>query len=427
MTTTTTSTAATGTPVSRTVFAPRYAIAYLGAAVAKSNKIAEKLGVEPFVLTGTSLADETFSEDHGEWGNWVTITGEVPVLPGGWTVLAVVKHLEAGNLITAVTSWSDTDEEVEEAEARVEAWRIADPSCDHCGLARKRKTTLVVEDETGAVKRVGLSCSADFLGHADPAKVLWFIESTLAEIDDFDRHSGGKATYDAPVIDVLRLAVTATRVKGFVPKSAGFGYPTSEVVAARLWTPRPTKFNADLLDEAAALRATSDDDLAVAEKILAWLAGLPAETGGYLGNLRAVALGEEINVRYFGLLCSAPNAYKREVEKIEREAKVAEDDPSVHFGSVKERLTVTVTVERTFRSEGHYGTSYLIAGRTPDGNVVSTWSSGKAGYEMFAAGVGSEWVIKGTVKEHGEFREVAETVLSRVVTVERLDEDEVAA
>jgi hypothetical protein len=88
----------------------------------------------------------------------------------------------------------------------------------------------------------------------------------------------------------------------------------------------------------------------------------------------------------------------------ERAAKVA---ASTHVGTVGERFTATVTVERINSFESQFGTVHIVAMRTAEGHALV--SKGR-----FHAEKGEMLTIKATVKEHGEFRGEAQTIVQRV-------------
>jgi hypothetical protein len=98
------------------------------------------------------------------------------------------------------------------------------------------------------------------------------------------------------------------------------------------------------------------------------------------------------------------------------EAAAAPPAPvSVHVGEVGERLRgVAATVSFTHRVESQFGPSYLVVMEDGDGNVFKTFGSGEF---CFAVGAGDEVVFTGTVKAHEDYDGVAQTALSRVVSV----------
>lgn len=93
-------------------------------------------------------------------------------------------------------------------------------------------------------------------------------------------------------------------------------------------------------------------------------------------------------------------AQARFAEKAAEDAKV-----SRHVGRVGDRCSFTVTVERVIVVDGYYGTMHVNILRDEQGNVLvyrgNRWNQGET------------LTVKARVKEHGEFRGVKQTILSR--------------
>ena len=100
--------------------------------------------------------------------------------------------------------------------------------------------------------------------------------------------------------------------------------------------------------------------------------------------------------------------------------------PSQHVGALKQRMTLTLTLERKTWFDGYRGPSCAYSFRTPDGDVVC-WMSSSAIYvpndapdfdpacdsAERALRVGDTVTVKATIKEHGEFRGVKQTKILR--------------
>lgn len=110
---------------------------------------------------------------------------------------------------------------------------------------------------------------------------------------------------------------------------------------------------------------------------------------------------------------SAVYYVRREQEKeINRRLRATVDAESKHVGELKERLrgiAATVTFVREFGDEDDlYGTRTLVKFRDAEGNVFEWWSS-----QAWDEPIGTEVLITGTVKKHGEYNGVKSTTLSR--------------
>lgn len=72
-----------------------------------------------------------------------------------------------------------------------------------------------------------------------------------------------------------------------------------------------------------------------------------------------------------------------------------------HFGTVGERVDVTVKIVGRKRFDGDFGPKFLVTMKTSEGHTLKTWSSGTFGYD---AEEGEEVTIRGTITAHGEYR-----------------------
>jgi hypothetical protein len=157
----------------------RYQVYAVLARVEKLNRRAAKIGVEPLVATvGEYRKEDIFAMDGGPfYVTDVTVAGEEPVVPGGWTMYAAVEHLlgaddEQRNLV--VTFREETED----------ALRTAAPDCDHCGHKKRRKKTYFVENDDGEVKQVGSTCVKDFLGHKGVEIAAWIDQASFDEDEE---------------------------------------------------------------------------------------------------------------------------------------------------------------------------------------------------------------------------------------------------
>ena len=137
----------------------------------------------------------------------------------------------------------------------------------------------------------------------------------------------------------------------------------------------------------------------------AWAQQVDDSSSEYLANLKRLAECTFIGPRNVGILGSAVASYHRETAKqVEREARPV----SQHVGQVKDKLTVTVTIKGDTPIDGDYGVSHLYTMTDEAGNVFKWFSSRNQNWE-----VGQQVTIKGTVKGHEVYREVAATLLTR--------------
>lgn len=352
---------------------------------------------------------------------FVVLAGEAPVL-AGWRFLATVDHLgEGGNLVKRVPG---RGEEVDLTE-----FRTVEPRCDHCGYARHRKDTFVVEYvETGELKLVGRNCLADFLGGHDPhraakyAEYLTVLADDLADgegDDDFGSY-GMRSKFTAiPTRAYLTHVALMIRLNGWTARSAARfdGRATADVALDNLYAmaEEATSRGVRLWVEPEA------EDAARADAALLWAREeLPKRErlSDFDHNLLTVAKLDWLPKKGEGILAYVVVAHARALEhevKLAERAKKTEN--SDYVGKVGDRLTLRLTVEAIFENEGNYGTTYITKLLDGDGNAFTWFGS----YELERGGV---YEAKWTVKKHEEFRGVKGTVLTRPSKLEKVGESE---
>jgi hypothetical protein len=333
----------------------------------------------------------------------------------GWEFLAVIEPMTNGNLVKRVPG-SDTAFDLT-------SFRTGDAfSCDHCNTVRNRTETFVVKADgtdilvdAGTVKKVGRNCLEVFLGGKSASAILARLgfADLVRSVADSDGEGGGgrpaPPTY-AP-LEVLEWTVSVVKADGWVSKKVASETDkeaTATTVAYLLTPPWSFKEYNDWKTSRDKLRPT-DDDKVKAAAVMSWTLALEGKSD-YEYSLKLLASEEVVTTSKFGFLCSAVAGYERHLGFEVARRKVA--TTSKHVGTVGEKLVVTVTVEKVIDLEGQYGVTHLHKMVDEAGNVV-TW---KASNERLD--VGKTLTLLGTVKSHGEFKGVAETVLTRCKEVE---------
>ncbi len=91
-----------------------------------------------------------------------------------------------------------------------------------------------------------------------------------------------------------------------------------------------------------------------------------------------------------------------------------EPDSSEFVGTVGERIEVTVRVERIISLDGYYGTSWLHSMRGVDDGNVYVWTTSSKQLPQ-----GETIKLRGTIKDHKEYRNCKQTVLTRCKVLEQ--------
>ncbi len=387
--------------------------------IAKLNRRAKRLGCAPIVLNigpafvaeKSQLVVETSymmakTRNIRVKCHTVTVTGTRPQLPGGWSLVARVQLLEATTILHTVPG-----------ETVPREYHSVGNQCDHCGINRARNDVFVLRNNDAKHIVVGRTCIADFLGGISPAQLAWFAESLHAlDLREFESYGG----YSASQMDTekyITAAACAIRVGGWLSKKAveisGGGYSTADM-ASDLYHGRLRRDSDDKVTTAEFTRYGSvnprieitPEDETEGQSAIAWAQAIDPETANdYLINCHKVADLTFAPWNLSGIAASIVSAYQREQGRLA--TKDYARKVSQHVGTIGERLTLTLTVERIYSIEGRYGVTAIHTMRDTAGNVVKWFASKESLHE------GDTYTVTGTVKGHGEYKGTAETTLTR--------------
>lgn len=371
---------------------PAYRLPDIQAKMARLTKHAARLNVPAPTLQVCAPHMERYTQtviDDGDATTYtrhlesveVVVTYLTTIVIAGWTLEAVIS---VGDVENVVTRLDDTGLYPSE-------WRtVRGTRCDHCNVRQHRVKLLAIRHEDGHRMIVGAQCARDFLGGYDIDAALTYaacLDDIRADQDDDDRERHAHSLDD--VTDYVTCAVASIRVDGWHPADAP--YPTRDramsVMDRRKGEPPPTP---------------ADRSQAIA--IVEWASTL-ADDGGYLGNLRALALNGAMRPNQRGLAASMPRAYERAIAQQADDAAAPTDKG--HLGAIKQRLVVTGTVTGTFTGASDFGVYCWVKVTTDDGHRVE-WKATTSWPET-----GDRITGKATVTEHGEYRGHSVTRVNR--------------
>lgn len=338
----------------------------------------------------------------------VTLQGWLPRNPGEWQVVAIANHEHS----TDVTTWNCV------AKGVVVQDLEPNTHCDHCNTKRRRNRVFYIKRtdqprfKGQGVLRVGSSCVKDFLRDVTVADLLWqayareFRQCSLNMDEWLDLLPAGATIHDP--LKVLAMSLYFSKDHGYVSvnraEDQGLVSTAYEVREA-------------LNDPTSPAHRAVGSTTTAAESILTWLRSLEdAQDNDYLLNLVAVAKADAVADRHVGILASAVAAYTRHLDDLRRSEQVVSDE---WVGTIGKRQEFAVTIESERITEGYYGSTIIYNFRTANGELLVWFCSG-AGLCTDGQGSlkpGDALTIKGTVKDHGEFRGMKQTKLNRVALV----------
>lgn len=367
--------------------------AVLGA-VEKANKRLEKRGYSERI--SVTIVREFFVE--GKKGQWLpkfdfTIQGP-NFAEGQWRFIAVIDHLPtaiSGEYANIIRTFDP-----ETLNKTNKNWSTHGPECVHCGLDRRRKQTIVVEKE-GEVLQVGKTCLEAYT--KCPAGVL-----VLNEIEKIERASqGGGQEWVYAARDIVACAVKVTEGATLYTKASEDDAGTKSHTLDCLY--RRTDNYGQYVWE-----WPNDADYEKADTIIAWVADtFEYNQGSYQANVLSLLTANYVLSNHVGIMASLVGCWVREQKKrIEKATKANEWVSNV--GDVYEG-TLTLMRKPGFNTQYGYMTIYTFEDAA--GNTL-IWKTSSAIYDgEYEIGPGAVVCVKGKVKEHGLYKGLKQTVLTR--------------
>lgn len=380
------------------------------------NKRAEKLNIETRLSVAT-IGDEYIRRIEQETYDGVVkldvrvtdveLIGDLPKLDG-WQLVAVLSNFEGQVLIETVPGESvDT-----------KYWSTRNPEyCDHCHTNRKRNDTFIVRHEDGRMMQVGRQCLRDFLGHNANALMTWgnLFAGLNADFEEMSRGGGGWGDPIYRMETIMPEVVAVTRKCGWLSRGKAreqYGKTaTADMVLDLQRFPR-TKEEREFQEEIARMIAEDASITEEATKIIEFTknAVQKDDLNDYEYNL-SVIYNREVPImsnRTAGIACSAIAYYNNAMkQKVEREAT----KESNWIGSVGDKIVATVIIKHKQFIESDYGTTVLLKMEDEQGNQITWFGSGQAAWDME---VDETYTIKGAIKKCDTFRDIKQTVLTRV-------------
>ena len=361
----------------------------------KLSKRAIKLGLAPIAINAIGETWKTNDEGYSWRLTEIEIIGESPVI-AGWKFLASLDHT-LGN--------SPVIRSLVEVKS---SWRSASPRCVHCNANRVRNHTYVLVNEAGEEKQVGSSCLKDFLGHADPSKVAALFEECGELLDyaqksdgDFDEERSGKSSRFFDVAKFLAYVALRIRTDGFfisrkmIEEGKASGSTTGQSALTAMF------------DKSQDKDRPSEKDYELTSLVLDWAANLEPENT-YQSNLKAIANSEAIDNSHTGLAASIFPAYNYAHPVVPADKKVSE-----YFGTVGEKFNLILTVAKTVclgdSPYNRYDVRWLVTFKDENGNDFSWFTTG----DWSTEDEGKKFAVKGTIKEHKEYKGIKQTIITR--------------
>ena len=377
----------------------------------KLNKKAKKLNCEPITINTIGTIDKkpprsinepvTFSEYEKIRYNQITITGNAPII-SNWELIASCEQKENGTLIKTIPDKTYPEHYREKL------------ICEHCNSNRFRKYTFIVKNIiTQEYKMVGKSCLKDFLGHVDPNFYAEMLEMLIdPDMSEYEKFNKGETRIDTDFY--LSFVAACIREKGWTSrtKAQETDYQATadfaiESIHSKIKPVRDRYGNIIEYPE------PNEYDIKLADNALNWAKNLTDLKNDYLYNINLLAHEQTIKYSDMGFVASIVSSYIRHIEKeIEKERKQTaqkEQGISEYVGEIKQRKDFTLTYTNSFSYDTDFGTTWIHKFLDTEGNIF-IWKTNNGLYEVEQ---GNNVTLKGTIKDHVEYRGERQTHITR--------------
>lgn len=334
------------------------------------------------------------------------ISLEFPIVKlGNWQVVGNLDAHADGNLAYALTDGADDN-------AALNRYAGESICCEHCNVKRKRISSFVLRDgASGQYKEVGSSCVEDFTG-IDPAAALFLakmhasVRVVEGEFDEFSKSGRSNAVSTRYFLAVVN-AITQT--SGFVSNAkaeaeSGVLAPTWDVALGCLLDRNRIKQDLEPhLEHADRIRAwfSAKDDL-----------GLTSFERNVKLLLGADALA--IKRQHLAIAAAAVPSYWRGMGASSRAA--APVRPSQHVGTVGQKMTAELLIERAIPIETQFGVVDLVLLSDAEGNKL-VWKTRALSYEIRQRVMDGEKIsVKASfkIKSHDEYKGTMQTFVTHL-------------
>jgi ribosomal protein S18 len=374
------------------------------------NKKAQKLNCQPIIINIVGTIDKKIKHAEKRQLNdlflmryyQIIIEGSAPII-NNWELIASCEQKENGTLIKVIPD-----------KIYPEKYRSL-MICEHCCSERKRKYTFIIRHIISKeYKMVGKSCLKDFLGHVDPnfyANYLqWLDDPDLIEYDDDSRFC--KDNYRINTKEYLFFVAACIREKGWISRtkakeSEGILESTSDLALTSLEsTYKPIK---DKYGNIIEFPKPNENDFTLVDNALIWAKGLTGELNDYLYNINLLAQEESIKYKDLGFVASIISSYQKTLEReIVKQKQQQQKQLSNFVGNIGEKITKELTYVNSYSYETQYGTTWIHK-FIDNNNNTYVWKTNN----YLNVDQGNNIKIKGTIKDHNEYREEKQTILTR--------------
>jgi hypothetical protein len=318
---------------------------------------------------------------------------------GDYQIIAIIEHMEKSNVVYQMDETITLDSK----------YQTISGICEHCNIKRQRNKTALLADKNGNIKQVGLSCLSEYTGIDDISIISIYkdihditIDTTKDGLNE-NEYNGSQQYFETA--SFISVANSLINKDGY--KKADEGKSTRN---------ETHKF----LSECSIVTITDE-----AKAIIDFFRN-NTFNDTFNNNIKAILESDYIHYKHMGIACYAPVAYKKAMmHKAEENEKNEIKKLSNYFGNIGDKIQLELTIENRFSFEVCFGYnfSWMNVYKFKDNqNNTFIWKTQnvleyekKTEYHTYLEQyqIGDKITLKGTIKEHSEYKDEKQTVLTR--------------
>jgi hypothetical protein len=320
--------------------------------------------------------------------NYVFEMNELKI--GEYKLIAILEHNDnSENMIYSIDN-TNIDKK----------YRTIKSNCEHCKVNRKRNKTVLLENEVGNIIQVGKSCLNEYIG-----------------INTNDIIKGFESVKDIQLQNELRIYENNTNLKTKYIETIDYLANCIHLINKEGYNKFETKI------DAFTQKLYNDNEKLKAIKVIEYFKNNDFDND-FLHNTKVVLSNEYSKIN--GFIAYSVLAYNKELDK--NKTKVINVNLSNHFGNIKDKIKLTLTLKNIYKTEfiisSYTSTMSCIYVLEDEKGNIFTWKTNKFLWEMFGYEKAQEitnnykekdynFVVNGTIKEHTLYKDIKQTALTR--------------
>jgi len=307
---------------------------------------------------------------------------------GNYEVIAILEHNAIEN------STENLVYTIKEETVIPIKYRTVKSYCQHCNSNRKRKKTILLQDQTGKIIQVGSTCIHEYTGidGLDIIKNYQELQAILIETVTLDYEKAGNINSKyINTIDYLAACIQLITHNGY----------KKEETKWQAW-------------EIAVLDKQDPKYKTIAQKVIDYFKNKTFLEGqDFLNNIK-LTLSQEYT-KISGFVAYAYLAYQKQLEyDAKKQAEQEHKKQSGYVGEVGKRIEIELILKKRIAYETCYNgysntTCFIYLFEDAAGNIYK-WSTSKFLEQELE---NKKVTLKGTIKDHTEYNGQKQTVITR--------------